>query len=46
VPHSFTSVPVTCDITGGVLTANHAAVYQAAGYLKVAGGAPPTWIAH
>ena len=33
------------NITGGVLTANHVAVYQAAGYLKVAGGAPPTWLA-
>ena len=33
------------NMTGGVLTANHVAVYQAAGYLKVAGGAPPTWLA-
>jgi hypothetical protein len=33
------------NITGGVLTAYHVAVYQAAGYLKVAGGAPPTWLA-
>jgi Flp pilus assembly protein TadG len=31
------------NITGGVLNANHVAVYQAAGYLKVAGGAPPIW---
>lgn len=31
------------NITGGTLTANHVAVYQAAGHLKVAGGAPPIW---
>jgi hypothetical protein len=33
------------NITGGVLTANHVAVYQAGGYVKVAGGAPPVWLA-
>ena len=34
------------SFTGGaVLTANHVAVYQASGNLKVTGNAPPTWLA-
>jgi hypothetical protein len=33
------------NFTGGTFTADHVTVYQAGGVVKVAGGAPPTWLA-
>lgn len=33
------------NVTGGVVTIKRTFVYQASGYLKIAGGAPPTWTA-
>ena len=33
------------SVTGGVINIKNTFVYQASGYLKVAGGAPPTWTA-
>jgi hypothetical protein len=32
------------NLTGGTLTVNHALTYVAGGVIKVAGGAPPTWL--
>ena len=33
------------NVTGGNLTANHATTILADGYVKITGGAPPTWLA-
>lgn len=33
------------NVTSGVINLNKTFVYQASGYLKIAGGAPPTWTA-
>lgn len=33
------------SVTGGVISIKNTFAYQASGYLKVAGGAPPTWTA-
>ncbi len=33
------------SVTGGVVNVKKTFVYQASGYLKIAGGAPPTWTA-
>ena len=33
------------SVTGGVINIKNTFVYQASGYLKVSGGAPPTWTA-
>ena len=33
------------NLTGGTITIDHATVYQNSGVVKVAGGAPPTWLA-